>query len=350
MPSVAWISPDFSQSGDQIVPNGCAWYRMVLPSRVLAKRGWDTAVGMPAGNPEHGIGLAHKDGMLSGFDVTVLKLMMNSQTLPLIKKMQELNQRVVVDVDDFHYGLEESNVASRSTNPLSNPDSNRAFFEQGIRQADTVVVSTQFLADFYSRRCRDVRIVRNALDVDRFFPVTHREAPVIGWVGGTLWRSGDIEILRDWLPAFVKDHKIMVHHSGHIPGDGSHFGVRAGLKKVRTEPMCLLTDYPEKMFKMNIGLVPLNRVPFSEAKSNLKGLEYAASGIPFIATPTEEYRLLAKAGVGRLASTPDEWRDHAFQLLDPALRAVEGARIRAIVEQDWNIETKGDAWASAILG
>jgi hypothetical protein len=233
---------------------------MVLPSRVLAKRGWNTAVGLPAGNPEHGIGLAHKDGMLSGWDVTVVKLLMNSQTVPLMRRGQELGQRVVVDVDDFHYGLEDSNVASRSTDPHSNPEANRAFFEQGIRQADTVIVSTQFLADFYSRRCRDVRIVRNALDVERFTPVTQEGDPVIGWVGGTLWRSGDIEILRDWLPDFVKDHKIQVHHSGHIPGDGNHFGVRAGLKKVRTEPMCILKDYPDRMFKMNIGLVPLNRV------------------------------------------------------------------------------------------
>lgn len=349
MPSVAWVTPDFSISGDEIEPNGCAWYRMVLPSRVLAKRGWDTAVGLPAGNPEHGIGLAHKDGMLSGWDVTVVKLLMNSQTVPLMGRVQELGRRVVVDVDDFHYGLEDSNVASRSTDPHSNPEANRAFFEQGIRQADTVVVSTQFLADFYSRRCRDVRIVRNALDVDRFTPVPEGD-PVIGWVGGTLWRSGDIEILRDWLPEFVKDHKVLVHHSGHIPGDGNHFGVRAGLKKVRTEPMCMLKDYPSKMFRMNIGLVPLNRVPFSEAKSNLKGLEYAASGIPFIATPTEEYRLLAESGVGRLATTPDEWMDHAIELLDPVVRATEGARIRAIVEQDWNIETKGDEWATAILG
>ena len=349
MPNVAWVTPDFATSGDRIEPNGCAWYRMVLPSRVLAKMGWETAVGLPAGNPVHGIGVAHKDGMLSGWDVTVLKLMMNSQTAPMIRVMQDLGRRVVVDVDDFHYGLEESNIASRSTNPHANPEANRAFFEQGIRQADTVVVSTQFLAEFYSRRCRDVRIVRNAIDVERFTPVAEGD-PVIGWVGGTLWRSGDIEILRDWLPGFVKDHKVLVHHSGHIPGDGNHFGVRAGVKKVRTEPMCLLKDYPSKMFKMNIGLVPLNRVPFSEAKSNLKGLEYAASGIPFIATPTEEYRLLAEAGVGRLATTPDEWRDHAVELLDPVVRAAEGLRIRSIVEQDWNIESKGDEWATAILG
>ena len=114
--------------------------------------------------------------------------------------------------------------------------------------------------------------------------------------------------------------------------------------------MCLVKDYPDRMFSMNIGLVPLNRVPFSEAKSNLKGLEYAAKGIPFIATPTREYEILAEAGIGRLAETPDEWRDHATELLDPEVRKAEGARIRELVERDWNINDKGEEWATAIAG
>jgi glycosyltransferase involved in cell wall biosynthesis len=114
--------------------------------------------------------------------------------------------------------------------------------------------------------------------------------------------------------------------------------------------MCLVRDYPERMFGMNIGLVPLNRVPFSEAKSNLKGLEYAAKGIPFIATPTQEYRILYESGVGRLAETPDEWRDHATELLDPDVRREEGERIREIVARDWTIEGRAEQWDTAIRG
>jgi glycosyltransferase involved in cell wall biosynthesis len=101
---------------------------------------------------------------------------------------------------------------------------------------------------------------------------------------------------------------------------------------------------------MQVGLVPLNRIPFSEAKSNLKGLEYAAAGIPFIATPTEEYRILAEAGVGRLASTPDEWRDHARELLDVDVRREEADRQRRIVQEQFDISTKGSEWDTAISG
>jgi len=79
-------------------------------------------------------------------------------------------------------------------------------------------------------------------------------------------------------------------------------------------------------------------------------LEYAAAGIPFIASPTEEYRFLHSKGVGRLAETPDDWREHAHELLDPDVRIVEAARQRDIVAREFNIETKGQEWATALSG
>lgn len=350
MPSVAFITGDFSTQVDPPQPNGCAWYRMVLPSRQLPPFGWETAVGMPRVSPELGIGVAHEDGVLLGWDVSVFKLLMHESVPALFRLHQSKGKKVVVDVDDFHFGLHEENVAASSTNPHTNPTNNRMFYEMGIRAADTVTVSTAFLADFYLARCRDVRLVRNALDVDRFPAVQQPEKPVLGWVGATWWRSGDIELLRSWLPEFSKDHSLTVHHSGHIPNDPQHFAVRAGLRRVSTTPMTLITNYPSLLSHIHIGLVPLTRNPFNEAKSNLKGLEYAASGIPFIATPTEEYRLLAEAGVGRLAETPDEWRDHATELLDPSVRRTEGARIRDIVTREFNITDKGAEWDTAIRG
>ena len=350
MPSVAFITGDFDMSASPPQPNGCAWYRCVLPSREVQKYGWETAVGLPRVNEEQGIGVAHEDGMLVGWDVSVFKLMMHRVVPTVFRTMQGRGERIIVDVDDFHYGLHEDNVAFNATKPHENPENNRAFYEVGIRTADTVTVSTAFLADFYSARCRDVRVIRNALDADRYEPIEQPETPTIGWVGGTLWRSGDIELLRDWLPAFVQDYGVKVHHSGHIPGDPHHFGARAGLKRVGTTVMHPVATYPSLLSHFHIGLVPLTRNPFNEAKSYLKGLEYAAAGIPFIATPTEEYRLLAEAGVGRLANTPEEWRDHAMELLDVDVRRAEAARQREIVVRDFNISGKGEAWDIALRG
>lgn len=350
MPSAAFITGDFHESDGKIEPNGCAWYRLVLPSRELHHFGWETGVGMPRVSPDAGIGIAHEDGMLVGWDVSVLKLLMHVSVPDLIHVMQAKGERVIIDIDDFHFGLDEENVAYHATNPHSNASSNRAFYEIGIRQADTVTVSTDFLAEFYARRVRDVRVIRNGIDTNRFTMVEQPETPVFGWVGATWWRSGDIEILNSWLPDFVKDHEVRVHHAGHIPNDPKHFAVRAGLKRVSTQLMCTISDYPHLLKQFHVGLVPLTRKPFNEAKSFLKGLEYAAAGIPFIATPTDEYRLLAESGIGRLAETPDEWRDHAIELLDVDVRREEAQRQRTLVEQFHDMKQRGALWDTALSG
>lgn len=307
-------------------------------------------VGQPEPHPEHGIGLKYEDGALFGFDVIQVKLLMHQSIPALIALHQGKGQRVIVDVDDFHFDMHEENIAHTATNPHTNPMNNRAHYEAGIRYADTVTVSTAFLVNFYERRCRDVRLVRNGIDAERFHVIEQPERPTIGWLGGTMWRSGDLELLRDWLPAFAKDHGTRVHHAGHIPGDPRHFGVRVGIPRVSTTSMEPISRVPLMMDHFHIGLVPLVRNDFNEAKSFLKGLEYAAAGIPFIATPTEEYRLFAEAGIGRLAESPDEWRDHATELLDPDVRRAEAARQREIAIQEFHIDRRGPEWDTALSG
>lgn len=347
--SVAFLTGDFGPDRDRLEPNGCAYYRMYLPSEQLKAMGWDVGFGLPASTPTEGFGLASGDGGYFGWPYVVLKLMMHESVPGLIEVMQGKGQRVIIDVDDFHYGISDENIAARVTNPNRNPNNNRMFYEMGIRAADTVIVSTEFLANFYSARCRDVRIVRNSIDSERYTQIEQPETPVIGWVGATPWRSRDVETLREWLPQFVADHGLRVHHSGHIPGDSRHFAVRAGLRRVSTTMMESMSRYPSLLTHFHIGLVPLSRSDFNESKSFLKGLEYAAAGIPFIASPTAEYRLLHEAGVGRLASTPDEWRDHATALLDVDVRRAEAARNLEIVRREFDVTRKGSEWATAIL-
>lgn len=349
-PSIAFISGDWNTQVTPPEPNGCAYYRQVLPCQLLSEMGYDASVGLPRPHDPMGIGLAHEDGALFGFDINVYKLMMHVSVPQLFHVMQAKDQVVAIDIDDFHFDLHEENIAHAATNPHTNPTNNRMWYEVGIRQADFITVSTAFLADFYGRRCRDVRLVRNAVEVERFSPVYQPEKPVYGWLGGTLWRSGDIELLSEWLPGFVADHDVTVHHAGHIPGDPKHFAVRAGLKRVQTTSMQTIANVPKMMENFHVGLVPLARNAFNEAKSYLKGLEYVAAGIPFIATPTEEYRVLHAAGVGRLAETVDEWRDHATELLDPNVRREEADRQRQIVKEKFDISGMGQAWATAIVG
>ena len=168
MTTAAFITGDYALHVKKPEPNGCAHYRMVLPSRELQKSGWDTVMGLPREHPEGGIGVAYEDGALFGFDMSIYKLMMHETVPTHFKIMQDQGSKIIVDVDDFHFGIDPENIAATQSDPNKHPDNNRMFFEMGIRQADLVTTSTNFLANFYERRCRKVRLVRNALDVERY--------------------------------------------------------------------------------------------------------------------------------------------------------------------------------------
>jgi hypothetical protein len=130
----------------------------------------------------------------------------------------------------------------------------------------------------------------------------------------------------------VRDGRITAYHGGHIEGAPT-FASKVGLKdsEVTTKPVCTSDKYPN-LLTMDIGIVPLSGVPFNRAKSDIKGLEYAASGIPFIAQNLDSYiELQHTLGIGRLAKNPSKWIRHIEELRNPVIRAEEGAAIREAV-------------------
>jgi hypothetical protein len=151
-------------------------------------------------------------------------------------------------------------------------------------------------------------------------------------------------MLNEWLPDFLEEHDLTFHHAGAADTqppitDQLHINP----KRLRTTPLVQINQYAAGL-RFDIGLVPLNNIPFNEAKSNIKGLEYAAAGIPFIASDLPEYRLLHEDGVGRIANTPQEWRSHAEYLLDYHQRKKEAKRGSDIVSERWNIEARVGEW------
>jgi len=106
----------------------------------------------------------------------------------------------------------------------------------------------------------------------------------------------------------------------------------------------------QDMLTFDIGLVPLTDIPFNHAKSFLKGIEYAAKNIPFVATALPEYQILSKSGVGRVAGTPDEWAKHLTELLDYRTRKREAAVQREIVLRNHSIRARASDWNEVFQG
>lgn len=344
MSRIAFLSGEWTRlPNEALIPGGCTYYRCYLP---MHASGMQAAMGKPAWISQYGFGVQEGNGKATfGYNIIVLKQLMDRWLPHQIEVAQSLGQRIIVDIDDFYHDLHPANSAYEKTDPEKNKVRNRAIFEQIIRMADTVTVSTPTLLEFYREWNPNIHMVRNAVYPAQFNRrKVSRETPVIGWVGALGYRSGDIETLKDWLPDFLKDNDLTFLHAGHVPSMGS-FADMADIdpKRITTLPMQPMNRY-HLLFKMDIGLVPLNDIPFNRAKSFIKGLEYTASGIPFVAQGLPEYELLATDGVGRVAYTPEGWAAQLLDLLDYKTRKREAATSFHNMEQKHTIAQREQDW------
>jgi hypothetical protein len=202
---------------------------------------------------------------------------------------------------------------------------------------DALTVSSAYLREYLGTLpgCPPVHLLRNAIDPEAWgSPGPIREEPVLGWCGSVLERADDFTVLRPWLGEFLERHDLRFIHVGDgpigVPGRVDQpvsFAEAAQIDPARVErrPLRSFAEYlaTRPWSGIDIALVPLMDHHYSRGKSCLKGLESAVQGIPFVASPHDEYKWL---GCGRLAGTemdhqsPMVWEAALEAMLDPAER------------------------------
>lgn len=350
MSRFGFISGDFVHAVGRLYPGGCGYYRCMLPMNAA---GQGARFGPPAWTADRGFGVRlNKDFAQFGFDTIVIKQLMERWMPFQMREAKKLGQRLIVDVDDAYDFLHEENQAKHTTDPEKNKISNRDHMREVIMEADIVTVSTPFLLDYYSGLRDNVVMVRNGVSPKQFpkRKVT-RDKPTIGWAGALKWRSNDLDVFKGWLGDFLVTHDLMFVHAGHEDKAGSFAeGADVPAERVITTPMRSIAEY-HTMLDFDIGLVPLTNIPFNEAKSFLKGIEYAASNIPFVASDLPEYRYLSETGgVGRVANTAEEWQAHLTELLDYDIRKKEAGTQRSRVLKEQSIVARAPEWVEVFKG
>ena len=350
MKSIAFLTVNWSFTTNPIQPDGCAWYRCMLPMFELKKFGWNVGMGLPNYTEEDGFVLDDFGREnYCGWDIIVFKLIMLKTVVERMEKAKSLGQKIYVDIDDFFEGLSETNLAHKSTDPNKNEEVNRQHYYDIINMADGVITSTPFLRDYYIEQgIKNVFMVRNGIDLDRWHRRRDhaRYLPTVGWVGATPWRSKDLETMQPFLGEWMEKTRLPFHHAGYIK-NAMQATDQLGLPpitKITHEPRKPILQYPEMFKKIDVGLVPLNNIPFNHAKSTIKGLEYTAAGIPFIASYSPEYELLEKQGVGRVARSPEEWIHHLSELQDPKIRKEEIDKNYENLKATNTMEVRGSEW------
>lgn len=293
--------------------DGPGFYRCLFPMRELRAKGWDATV------PPHRI-VEHPEMGQYATSTTIWDLEgVEADTWVLqrghCRGFKSSSKTVIADNDDnslhippWHRSLQPQ---FRNTTRLLNRQ-----MHDGFRNVDALTVSTPQLAEDYSEYNDRIFIIRNYLDWEMWENVTpqyevERERIRVGWMGAYDFRVGDLRVLSGVVGPWLErnPHVDFVVAGANAERTHEILGVPVGQRISIPGVEFRSGRLPEITAVMDIGLVPLEPGRFNEGKSHLKGMEYAACGIPCIATPTESYRYWIEEGVnGLYAKKPRDWR------------------------------------------
>lgn len=266
--------------------------------------------------------------------IIIMHRLMHNGLADHIKQARKAGQVIINDIDDWYWGLDPSNQAFLASHPKHNPVENVNNYRSILAASDLVTVSTPYLMNRLTWIKCPMTVVKNTVDLSKYTMFHHTsDTPTIGWAGSTAHRSRDLETIAGVLRQLYNSGEYKLHHSGHHPSYPT-FASRIGVSdsEVSTLPLSDHNSYPS-ILKFDIGIVPLNVVPFNRAKSDIKGLEYSAAGIPFVAQAIDSYlELRANTGIGRIAKHPTDWVKNLRSLKDPKVREEEALKNREAVK------------------
>jgi glycosyltransferase involved in cell wall biosynthesis len=328
-----------SESKDQ----PCAFFRAEEPARVANLAGIEVTTGEEIKTKKWIDDKTHKvfkELPIIDADVVVLQRPSRKEITDFIPKFQKQGIAVVVEIDDEISALPHGHLL------MEFYKATQMNTIKACREADLVTVSTKVLAEKYAQHGR-VAIIPNCVPASMLDQPHESDGRTIGWAGLMMGRSGDMEITHGGIARAMEG----TNWKFLKIGEGAEETKRGfGLAEIPAETGFLSIDeYHKTISKLDIGIVPLADNKFSQAKSYLKGIQYAAAGIPFVASPTQPYTELNELGLGYLAGDKSKiWKRvlREFMMKDDFRQEV-GAEYRDIVREKFTYETNAYRWISA---
>lgn len=297
---------------------GCGYYRMIWPAEAIIARGHDVVI-VPPHKRDHMMQGRIRDGRMVSVDipedadVIVLQRVTHRYLAQAVKLIRQRGVAVVVDMDDDLTCIHPANPAFGLLHPVNgNVDHSWQNTLAACENATLVTVSTPALADRYGRKA-PAQVLYNMVP-ERMLAVPHDDSETVGWAGAVFSHPADLQELGPSIAGLLRDagaFKIV----GPIDGVHRALGLAPDAPVDATGVIKDIYAWPLGVNSLGIGLAPLADTRFNKAKSWLKMAEYAAVGVPCIASPRDEYRRLHRKGVGLLAKNPTEWTKQMKRLL-----------------------------------
>lgn len=331
---------------------GCGHYRVIWPANVLQKQGCDITIMPPKQDSGFMANIQDKDDgsqELAGLrvpedaDVIVIQRPAHPLQPQMVRMLRENKIALVVDMDDDMSCIHPDNIAFHVYRHHSSTAFSWRYAIQACKEATLVTTSTRLLQKVYARHGRGAVLDNYVPAAYLDFPTS--EAGTFGWAGTTKSHPNDLQITGPSVQRLIDDgYKFQV-----VGGKSS---VQRNLR-LRNPPSCTgsieLSRWAGRIGEeLDVGMVPLAATSFNSSKSRLKGIEYMAVGVPWVASPREEYRRLNReSGCGLLADTPKEWYAKLKQLLDDDVLRKEQAEAGREFMKDQTYQANAWRWWEA---
>lgn len=323
--------------------SGVGYWRIWMQEKWLKRLGRQT---FRFDNTKPFIAIDDWEEILPGADIFVNQQHDNPEFLALTMAMRDMYKiPIVAEIDDDIYDVNPSSPAYKYFYPGS-PIIEMT--EEYLKDADAITVTTQKLADVYSKFNKNIYILPNCIDFEDWPNQTPRTGDpiIIGWAGSPT-HYDDLKLIKKPLMRLLRKHKnVKLRVMGCLPD----FLAGHPQIELRSDYVDIM-DWPKTLAGLNfdIGLVPLVSTDFNAGKSNLKWLEYSALSIPTVAS---KYGEMAKSiehdRTGYLASDDLTWFHYMDRLIsEPHTRSRLGVEAKQKVQTDYNIKMKVNDWDKA---
>jgi glycosyltransferase involved in cell wall biosynthesis len=212
--------------------------------------------------------------------------------------------------------------------------------------ADRVVAANPELAEWAAAHNRDVVVIPSCVAPDRYrgkTDYTVGDPPRLGWIG----TPSSEPYFHDVAPALLEVHRRTGARLTFIgatrPTLGELEGIIDRIAWSESTQYALLSGF-------DIGLAPVPDDPYTRGKAGYKLLQYAAAGIPLVASPVGVNREILSALGMPMPEDAGEWADAILDLLARPVRARAelGHRAREVVELRYSFDAWLPRWRQAM--
>lgn len=254
-------------------PSGSRFWRLEDPAKYLQRKGIDARI----------ITTGITEDIAKWADIYVLQGTVDKEGIALLYTyQQEFGKKIVVDQDDLPE-IEDDNPHKKEHEATNALEITKILLEI----ADMVTTTTEYLADRLRKYNKNVVVLPNSLDLERWdipkLTNNSKREIRIGWAG-SITHLKDLESIVKPLTRLLKENnKVKLV----LCGDPRLKDLFPGLNVE-----CMLgvpfEFWPSKLsgLRLDIGLAPLRNSEFNKCKSPIKFYEYSIMKIPGVYSPT----------------------------------------------------------------